>query len=31
MNLDRCLLFSYLEEDNIQKAYFRVFVLFPQG
>ncbi|MBE5796346.1 MAG: hypothetical protein E7327_03100 [Clostridiales bacterium] len=24
MNLDRCLLFSYLEEDNIQKAYFRV-------
>ena len=24
MNLDRCLLFSWLEEDNIQKAYFRV-------
>ena len=24
MNLDRCLLFSWIEEDNIQKAYFRV-------
>ena len=24
MNLDRSLIFSYLEEDNIQRAYFRV-------
>ena len=24
MNLDRCLLFSWIEEDNIQKAYFRI-------
>ena len=24
MNLDHCLLFSWIEEDNIQKAYFRV-------
>lgn len=24
MNLDRSLMFSYLEEDNVQKAYFRV-------
>lgn len=32
MNLDRSLLFSYIEEDNIQRAYFRVRpLLTPQG
>ena len=24
MNFDRSLVFSYIEEDNIQRAYFRV-------